>query len=318
MKIILITPAKKYSKNGNRTTALRWSKILRKLGHKVTIDIEYRGGKADLMIALHAWRSAESIKEFKHSCPSGKIIVALTGTDFNEFMHSHPETTLCSMEYANRLVCLHDQVARVLPRKFHSKLRVIYQSAVSLKKQYTKSLVYFDVCLVAHMRAVKDPVRGPLAVRLVNKNSRLRIVHLGKAHNETWEKWAKEEEKNNPRYVWRGEKVSAEVRRVISKSQLLLVSSRSEGGANVISESLALGTPIIASDIDGNIGMLGNKYPGYYKVGDEKELKKILIKCEIEPDFLRELREHCQNRALLISLSEETSRWSAIIRELSN
>ena len=157
MKIILITPAKKYSKNGNRTTALRWSKILRKLGHKVTIDIEYRGGKADLMIALHAWRSAESIKEFKHSYPSGKIIGALTGTDFNEFMHSHPETTLCSMEYANRLVCLHDQVARVLPRKFHSKLRVIYQSAVFLKKQYTKSLVYFDVCLVAHMRAVKDP-----------------------------------------------------------------------------------------------------------------------------------------------------------------
>ena len=120
------------------------------------------------------------------------------------------------------------------------------------------------------MRAVKDPVRGPLAARLVNKNSRLRIVHLGKAHDETWEKWAKEEEKKNPRYVWRGEKFSAEVRKVISKSQLLLVSSRSEGGANVISESLALGTPIIASDIDGNIGMLGNKYPGYYKVGDEK------------------------------------------------
>ena len=64
--------------------------------------------------------------------------------------------------------------------------------------------------------------------------------------------------------------------------------------------------------------MLGAKYPGYYKVGDEKELKKILIKCEREPDFLLELGKHCQNRALLISLSEETRRWGEIIKELSN
>ena len=34
------------------------------LGHRVEIATSYAGQKADLMIALHAWRSADAIRQF--------------------------------------------------------------------------------------------------------------------------------------------------------------------------------------------------------------------------------------------------------------
>ena len=64
MKIHLVTPAKENSRNGNRTSATRWARLLRKAGHRVRIDTDYKGEPADLLIALHAWRSAESVQQF--------------------------------------------------------------------------------------------------------------------------------------------------------------------------------------------------------------------------------------------------------------
>ncbi len=62
MKISLITPAAKRSKSGNRTTANRWDRILSGLGHRVAVAETYDGTPADMMVALHAWRSADSIQ----------------------------------------------------------------------------------------------------------------------------------------------------------------------------------------------------------------------------------------------------------------
>ncbi|MEE4380311.1 MAG: TIGR04348 family glycosyltransferase, partial [Candidatus Competibacteraceae bacterium] len=87
MKISLITPAKKQSRAGNRTTAVRWARILRALGHQVQVAVDYNQESADLMIALHAWRSAESIKAFRKLYPHRPLVVTLTGTDIYRFIH---------------------------------------------------------------------------------------------------------------------------------------------------------------------------------------------------------------------------------------
>jgi hypothetical protein len=92
MKIYLVTPAKKGSKNGNRTSALRWAGFLRTQGHKVQIDTDYNGESVDLLIALHAWRSASAISRYRELYPSGPLIVALGGTDVNGFLKTDPET----------------------------------------------------------------------------------------------------------------------------------------------------------------------------------------------------------------------------------
>ena len=122
--------------------------------------------------------------------------------------------------------------------------------------------------------------------------------------------------KRNPRYIWKGERSSWEVRREFSKTQLMLISSISEGGANVVSEALVAGVPIVASNINGNMGMLGEDYLGYFNVGDEASLRGLLLKCERDKEFMLELDRICKARAELFQLSEEERRWKNILSEL--
>ena len=135
MRIRLVTPAPPRSRAGNRATAARWAAILRGLGHRVDVSLDYAGEPADLLVALHAWRSAEAIARFAEQRPGRPLVVALTGTDAYRFIHSHPEPTLRSMAVADRLVGLHDLIADTVPPIHRAKMRVIYQSARSIPRR---------------------------------------------------------------------------------------------------------------------------------------------------------------------------------------
>ena len=317
MKISLITPAKKYSRNGNRATALRWARILRGLGHHVEVSVKYDRGKADLMVALHAWRSAESIKNYKNRYPDGPLLLALTGTDINSYIYSDSTPTINSMRSADFLICLHDLVFEVIPEEFHKKLRIIYQSALPLSQDRKPSKSHFEICLVGHLRDEKDPLRGAYALRGLPESSRLRLIHLGKAYNKAWERKANTEMERNPRYIWKGEKTGWEVRKEFSKAHLMLISSIAEGGANVVSEALVARVPVVASMINGNVGMLGKDYLGYFDVGDETSLRALLLKCENDKSFMQTLVKSCEVRSRLFNLSEEERRWKELLAEIA-
>ena len=139
MKINLITPANKYTKNGNRTSIVRWAKLLRSYGHNTQINTEYDGSACDIMIALHARHSAEAINLYKAKYPKGPLIVVLGGTDVNTFLKTDATITLSAMEKADALVCLHDQIGEALPQQLTKKLHTIIQSAVPLKQQRNPS-----------------------------------------------------------------------------------------------------------------------------------------------------------------------------------
>jgi putative glycosyltransferase (TIGR04348 family) len=316
MKISLITPAKKQSKAGNRTTAVRWARILKALGHRVRISVDYADEPADLMVALHAWRSAGSIDRFRDRYPGRPLIVALTGTDIYRFLDSHPEPTLHSMEIADALVCLHDLVHEAIPARFADKLHVIHQSAPPLPGPRQPSTRTFDVCVIGHLREEKDSLRTAYAVRDLPASSRIRVTHLGLAHDEGWAAAARAEVARNPRYRWRGEVPGWAVRRAFATTQLMVLSSIMEGGANVISEALVAGVPVIASDIHGSVGLLGRDYPGYYPVGDTKALAGVLLRAEEDPAFLAALDEHCRKRARFFRPEEEQRRWHRLLRRL--
>ena len=89
-----------------------------------------------------------------------------------------------------------------------------------------------------------------------------------------------------------------------------------EGGANVISEALVAGIPVIASDIAGSIGLLGREYPGYYPVKDTDGLRHRLEQAEKDSAFLRELNIHCQKRASLFTPARELERWKALLASI--
>ncbi len=316
MKISLITPAKPQSKAGNRTTAVRWARILRNLGHQVRIAVDYSQEPADLMVALHAWRSAESITAFRQRYPNHPLIVALTGTDIYRFSRSHPEITFNSMEVADFLVGLHDRVHEAIPDRFGKKLHVIYQSALPLSRPRNPSKRHFSICVIGHLREEKDPLRAALAARNLPPTSRARIIQLGKAHNEHWANKARAEVFQNPRYHWRGEVPGWAVRKEFAKTHLMVLSSVMEGGANVISEAVVAGVPVIASDIPGSVGLLGQDYAGYYPVGNTAALTELLLQAETEPGFLKRLTDQCTARAHLFSPKEERESWRKLLAQL--
>ena len=318
MKINLITPAKKHTKNGNRTSIVRWAKILRNLGHNTQINTEYDGAACDIMIALHAWHSADAINLYKTKYPKGPLIVALGGTDVNTFLRTDPNVTLLSMEKADLLVCLHDQISEALPKHLIKKLHVIVQSATPLKMHRNPSKRNFDICVIGHLRDEKDPLRTAIAVRLLNKSSKIRVFHLGKAHNEAWAEAAKKEQTKNPRYHWMGEVTASQVHREFIKTQLMVLSSNQEGGANVISEAIVAGVPIIASIIPGNTGLLGHDYPGLYPVRSEKALAKLLQKAETSPEFLTQLYQACHKLKSRFTPEREAASWARVIENLGS
>ena len=317
MKITLITPAKKHSKNGNMSTALRWAQIIRDQGHSVYVDNTYSGYEYDLMIALHAWRSATSIAEFKTRFPKKPLIVALGGTDVNTFLKTDPEPTLKSMDMADALVCLNSTIQKALPKHLHSKLHVILQSANPLSRPSSPRKRSFGVCVIGNLREEKDPFRTARASRLLPASSKLKVRHLGKAYSAKWAAQAESEMAENPRYNWIGEVTRAQVRQEYAKTHLMVISSNQEGGANVVSEAIVAGVPIIASKIDGNVGLLGENYPGYYPVRDERALANLLIRAETDADFLASLQAHCDQLRPLFTLASEAAAWRDLFSQVT-
>ena len=317
MRVKLVTPAPRGSRAGNRASANRWAAILRRLGHRVKVSTDYHGEPADLMVGLHAWRSADAIARFAATFPDRPLVVVLTGTDAYRFIHSHRETTLASLDAADYIVGLHPLVGDVLPERLRGKLRVIVQSARPLQ-QRQPARRSFRVCFAGHLREEKDPLRPAMAVRGLPSDSRIRVDAYGGAHSEDWAAAAQEEMRINPRYRWHGEIPHAELRRVYSRSHLLVLPSVMEGGANVISEAVMAGLPVITSDIEGSVGLLGADYPGYYPVQDTDALRERLLHAESDNSYYSALQEACNSLRERFTPHKEEAGWGALLHEIED
>ena len=317
MRVRLVTPAPRGSRAGNRASANRWAAILRRLGHSVKVSTDYHGEAADLMVGLHAWRSADAIARFAATYPDRPLVVVLTGTDAYRFIHSHPETTLASLDAADHIVGLHPLVGNVLPEQLRGKLRIIIQSARPLQ-QRRPARRSFRVCFAGHLRGEKDPLRPALAARTLPSHSRIRVDAYGGAHSEHWAAAAREEMRINPRYRWHGEISHAELRRVYSRSHLLVLPSLMEGGANVISEAVMAGLPVIASGIEGSVGLLGADYPGYYRVQNTEALRERLLRAESDNAYYTQLVAACAARRHLFTPHQEHVGWEKLLSDIES
>ena len=315
VRIRIVCPAPRGTLYGNRISALRWARILRQLGHQAAIETDYAGAACDLLVALHAKRSAPAVFEFHRRYPNRPVIVALTGTDLYRDIH-RSRAAQHALEIATRLIALQQLASEELSPGLREKVRVIYQSVESVPNPPSRSDRAFQVCVVGHLRSVKDPFRAALAVRGLPPSSRLQVIHAGAAMSDSMERRAQAEQRRNPRYRWLGEIARAKVRRLIASSHLLVLSSRMEGGANVISEAIVDHTPVLASQIPGSVGLLGADYPGFYPFGDTQGLRSLLLRAEIDPGFYRELQSRCARVSSLFRPDRERSTWRKLLNEL--
>lgn len=315
MRICLVTPAPAGSWKGNRVTAERWAGLLSELGHRVEVAVEYRGEDCDLLIALHAFKSHSSIRRFRDARPSAPLVVGLTGTDLYGDIHARPDA-MESLALATHLVVLQPLGRAVLPAAMQEKARVIYQSVQVPPRTEPIRADVFEVCVMGHLRPVKDPLRTALAARLLPAASRIQVLHLGGALNEELAEEARAEAARNRRYHWLGEVPRSAALGVLSRCRLLSLTSESEGGANVISEAVVAGVPVISSHIDGSIGLLGVDYPGYFPVGDTQALADLLWRAETDTVFYNTLRDCCARLRPLFDPAREKQSWDDLLREL--
>lgn len=319
MKISLITPAPRGSRNGNRVTALRWAWRLRQLGHRVRIAQSYTREPADLLVALHARKSFESIQRFRRNQPGAPIVLALTGTDVYGDIQTDSSANE-AIEMATRLIALQPMAANELSEALRAKVRVIHQSVTPVGEPAGRAVDYrddvFEVCVIGHLREVKDPFRAAEAVRTLPSTSRIIITHIGRAMDDVMRQRALEEMNVNPRYTWLGELSRRETRRILARSRVLALTSVMEGGANVISEAVVEGVPVISSRILGSIGLLGEDYAGYFDVGDTAALAAALGRTETDPTFLASLKLSLKKFEPLFDPARERQSWADLLREL--
>jgi len=315
VKIALITPAPARSRHGNRHTAARWAAMLRARGHRVALEQSWSGAPADIMIALHARRSHDSARRFRLEHPDRPLVVVLTGTDLYRDIRSDASAQ-ASLDIADRLVVLQDQGPKELPARLRPRTRVIYQSAPRIARLQPPD-TRFEVVVSGHLRAEKDPFRAVLALRHLPARSRIRIVHLGAAMSEKMASEARAWMARESRYRWLGERPHGTALRRLARSHLMVLSSRMEGGANVISEALAVGVPVIASRIPGNIGMLGADYRGYFAPENERALARLLWRAESDSTFYSLLEKQCAARRALVAPRREARSLMGLIEEFA-
>jgi putative glycosyltransferase (TIGR04348 family) len=267
---------------------------------------------------------------FRRHNPEAPVIVALTGTDLYRDIPSN-HLARKSLEIATRIVVLQPKAFDELRPSLREKTRIIYQSVdgprnpassrepktrATKSKRRERFSGNFDVCVIGHLRAVKDPFRTSMAARLLPRSSRIRVLQVGGAMTEAMAARAHREMHTNRRYQWLGEQTPSRVRRILARSNVSVLSSRIEGGANVLSEAVVNAVPILASRIDGNIGILGADYQGLFGVGNTKQLARLLTRVETDPKYLAELRDRCQKLAPLFDPRSEEQTWADLISEL--
>ena len=119
-----------------------------------------------------------------------------------------------------------------------------------------------------------------------------------------------------PNYRWHGALPHAATLRRIQRAQVLVHPSAMEGGAHVVMEAILCGTPVLASRISGNVGMLGRDYRGYFEPGDAAGLAALLQRLRDDPAMLQGLCAQCDQRSPLFEPAREQATLNNVIAQL--
>ena len=316
--IWIVSPALATANNGNWQTAARWARFLR-TRYRVTLtrhwpDSSSAGhGDPALLIALHARRSAPSLAAFARAHPQRPALLVLTGTDLYRDIRTDPQAQ-AALHQAGALVLLQAAGLSELPPALRARASVIYQSAATLSPAPARPRRFLDVCMIGHLRAEKDPATFMRASAQVTA-ARVRMIHIGAALEADLGELAAATQASEPRYRWLGPLSHAQTRQRLKRSHLMVLASRMEGGANVIIEAVTCAVPVLASDISGNRGMLGEDYAGFFPAGDAAALAHLIDRACTDAAFYAQLRAQCAARAALFSPHAEQT---ALLRLVDN
>lgn len=310
---LIVTPARRGSRAGNRVTALRWAGLLRRLGAHVRVREQWRGEACDLLIAVHAVKSAPSVLAAAAALPRLRVVVLLAGTDVYPTFVADPNT-VAALERADALIALQPHAGDALPPLLRAKVRTIVQSATPCPAPRASSP--FRICVLAHLRPVKDALLAVRALASVQPDPPVELLLAGKALTPELATTAANLPAVEPRARWLGELPRRAARELLASSHLCIVPSVAEGGANVVSEAIAAGCPILATAIPGNVGLLGDDWPGLFPVGDAERLGALIRRAAADRDFHHELVRRTLALQPLVDPRREMAAWRQLLDDL--
>jgi glycosyltransferase involved in cell wall biosynthesis len=137
------------------------------------------------------------------------------------------------------------------------------------------------------------------------KEDKVEVIHLGAALDPALEKQAVEGMARDRRYRWLGNLPHGRALKWLASSHAMVISSRMEGGANVVCEALRIGVPVLASRIPGNVGLLGGRYSGYFPLEDEGSLARLIGRAAADAGFYRRLKAQVLAHRAAVSPRQE-------------
>jgi putative glycosyltransferase (TIGR04348 family) len=311
--VLILSPATASSNNGNWRTAARWQKFL-SAGGPVIMAQTWSGEPVSAAIALNGRRSAGSIARFSQACPDKPLAVVLTGTDLYGDMT--PDSVVHrSLQCASHIVVLQSEALRCLNPSEQAKARVILQSTSRLVR-LDKARRTFDFVAVGHLREEKDPFTLMAAARWLDGTDGLRILHIGAALDLRLGDEARRMMQQCPHYRWLEGMPAATTRRWIARSRALVHMSRLEGGAHAVIEAVRSDVPVLASRIDGNVGLLGEGYEGYFPVGDAAALAGLMRRFQADPAYAATLQAQCAERDSLFAPAAEARAVRILLKDM--
>ena len=302
-------------RNGNVVTSERWRAFFESLGHRVESSSADGDGQCGLLVVFNAYKNRQAVRDARKNATAGRIAICLTGTDLYRDLQNDPSARDV-LYLADQLVVLQSRGIFALPPDLRGRTMVIFQSAVAPKVEIAREAGTFDVCGIAHLRAVKDPLLAARAARLLPPGSRIRILHIGKALSAEYARAAAREVEENPRFHWLGEQSAERTAEILLGSRLLVMSSLLEGGANVVSEAVVSGVPVIGTDIPCMQGLLGDDYPGLFPVGDSHRLAELLYRAEVDCRYYDELVARCRQESYKFDPAKERESLRILIEKL--
>lgn len=306
-RVVIVSPALADANNGNWQTARRWQRLLSPHAARVVRQWPDALAEGDeLMLALHARRSAESMHAWHRRHGARGLGLALTGTDLYRDI-AHDALAQRSLALAASLVVLQPLGSQAVPAEFRAKTRVILQSTPALKT-LPKTTRHLRALMVGHLRAEKDPLTLMAAARLLPADGGVLLDHIGAPLEPALGAAAQATQAQCPHYRWLGERPHGHTRQRIQRAHLLVHTSVLEGGAHVVMEAICSGTPVLASRIAGNVGLLGEDYAGLFEVGDAPGLARLLQSCRAaghDNALMQQLARQCARRAPLFEPQAE-------------
>ena len=294
-RILLVTPGAKVRHSGNRCTASQWAEILRRQGHRVVVCYDVPeslpASESDLLIAMHAVKCAGVLDTYRAAFPEGKVLLAL--------------------------IVLQEKALEKVPPDCREKTTVVVQSVRPPLVRPGTTRDHFEACVVGHLREVKNPLLAARASRLLPAASRLRLRQAGGILDPAFASLVAREQAENPRYEWLGELSVEEVADLFAASEVMVLTSHSEGGARVVGEAIVTGIPVLSTRIAGVVGLLGEDYPGFFPVDDAEALADLLWSCESDAEFFRKLQEAAAAQKRRFDPAAEASALAAAIQKLA-